>query len=80
MNITITKKEFDELLERIQMLNDIALSALCLKMNIENGFPPRLDALNRDLGMFQRRFGEVRWPGKPPSLWIKRKVSNDRPS
>jgi len=52
-------RSYEELEERIRMLNDIALSAICLKMNIEHGFPPTLDALNRDLGAYQRRFGGV---------------------
>jgi hypothetical protein len=51
------ERDFKELLERNRMLSDIALSAVCLKLNIENGFPPTLDALNRDLAAFERRFG-----------------------
>jgi hypothetical protein len=49
----------EELVERILLLTDSALSALCLKLNVEH-FPekvPPLDALNRDLDAFTRRFG-----------------------
>jgi trimethylamine:corrinoid methyltransferase-like protein len=47
------------LTERIEMLNHIALSAIALKLNIESGFPPTLHALNRDLALYQARFGGV---------------------
>jgi hypothetical protein len=57
--VNIRKSTHDELLERNRMLSDIALSAICLKMNIENGFPPHLHALNRDIGAFQRRFSAM---------------------
>lgn len=50
-------EQIEDLRERNRMLNDIALSAIALKMNIENGFTPSLYALNRDLEAFQRRFG-----------------------
>jgi hypothetical protein len=43
--------------ERNRMLSDIVLSAVALKLNIEHGCPPKLDALNRDLNAFQARFG-----------------------
>lgn len=49
----------DELVERNRLLTDIALSAVCLKLNIENGFPPHLHALNRDLGAWAQRFGGI---------------------
>jgi hypothetical protein len=52
-------RRIEELEERSRMEADIALSAICLKLNIEHGFPPRLDALNRDLAAFQSRFGGV---------------------
>jgi len=47
----------NSLSERCRMLSDIALSAICLKLNIEHGFAPNLNALNRDLAAFDRRFG-----------------------
>lgn len=50
----------DDLEERIQFLNNIALSAVGLKVTIEAGLWPTLDALNRDLDAFQRRYGEVK--------------------
>ena len=49
----------EELVERNQLLTDIALSAICLKLNIEHGFEPHLHALNRDLDAFARRFGDI---------------------
>ena len=55
--VVMPAADYDELLERKRMLSDIALSAIALKMNIEHGLPPLLDALNRDLDAFQRRFG-----------------------
>jgi len=54
MLLTVSVKE---ILERNRMLSDIALSAACLKLNIEHGFKPSLHALNRDLAAFDRRFG-----------------------
>jgi hypothetical protein len=57
--ITMDAKEYGELMERNRMLTDIALSAVCLKLNIEHGFTPTLDALNRDLDAFRRRFGGI---------------------
>jgi hypothetical protein len=57
--VQVPRSYFDELQERIEMLNHVALSAIALKMNIENGFPPTLHALNRDLALFQVRFGGV---------------------
>jgi hypothetical protein len=53
------REEFEELRERNRMLSDIALSAVCLKLNIENGFTPTLHALTRDLDAFDRRFGKI---------------------
>lgn len=41
------------------LLTQIALSAFALKINIE-GFPPSLDALNRDLDTFARLFGRFK--------------------
>jgi hypothetical protein len=55
MLLTVSVKE---ILERNRMLGDIALSAWCLRLNIEHGFQPNLNALNRDLAAFDRRFGE----------------------
>jgi hypothetical protein len=55
--VQIPRSGFEELHERIRMLNDIALSAIALKIRIEHGFPPTLDALNRDLDAYQRWFG-----------------------
>lgn len=55
----ITAALIEELVERNQMLSDIALSAIALKLNIEHGFPPSLHALQRDLDAFHRRFGGV---------------------
>ena len=55
----VKKAEVEELLERNRMLSDIALSAVALKLNIENGFPPHLHALNRDLAAFSARFGGI---------------------
>ena len=46
------------LTERNRLLSDIALSAHCLVMNIENGFTPSLHAIKRDLGAFHARFGQ----------------------
>jgi hypothetical protein len=55
--VSIDADRYDEMLDRIRMLSDIALSAVALKLNIENGFSPSLHALNRDLATFQARFG-----------------------
>ena len=47
-----------DLLDRMRLLTDIALSALAMKLNVEYGFnPPPLHAIKRDLNAFQRRFG-----------------------
>lgn len=61
--IVIGINDFDDMRERIRLLSDIALSALALKMNIEHGFLPALDALNRDLAAFERRFGHIQIEG-----------------
>jgi hypothetical protein len=51
-------QDHEEMQERIRMLNDIALSAIGLKMQIEIGIKePSLHALNRDLDAYKRRFG-----------------------
>jgi hypothetical protein len=54
--VVMGRRDYDELMERNRLLSDIALSAIALKLNFENGFPPRLDALNRDLDAFDARF------------------------
>lgn len=48
-----------ELEERVQMLTDIALSALALKLTIEHGFTPSLHALDRDIDAYAARFGPL---------------------
>jgi hypothetical protein len=52
-----------ELEERIRLLNEIALCAVALVINVEAGFnPPPVDALKRDLNAYRTRFGEVVLP------------------
>jgi hypothetical protein len=64
MQVSIAKEELDNLQERVRLLSDIALSALCLKLNIEHGFTPVLHALDRDLRAFRMRFGDLSEKGE----------------
>ena len=56
MRMQIDSEKYEELWQRIQMLSDIALSAIALKLNIEHGLPPNVHALDRDLAAYQARF------------------------
>jgi hypothetical protein len=56
----VSRAEYDDLKERNEMLRDIALSAVALKLTIEHGLPVTLDALNRDLDRYAKRFGHER--------------------
>jgi hypothetical protein len=60
--LKIMISDYEELLERIRLLNNIALSAVALRISIEAGFKPDLHALSRDLDAYQRRFGGVLEP------------------
>lgn len=54
----------EELTDRIRMLNDIALSAVALKLNLEHGITaPSLHALNRDLNAYQKKYEGVKGNG-----------------
>jgi hypothetical protein len=69
----------EELAERNRMLSDIALSAVGLKLNLEHGLPPTLDALNRDLDAFDARFKsalDVAIPQGPNELERLRKEND----
>ena len=57
--VVLSQNDYNELQERLRMLSDIALSATCLKLNLDHGFKPSMHALNRDLAAFQARFGGV---------------------
>ena len=57
--VDLSTKSRKELLERIWYFEQIALSALALKLTIEHDLEPNLTALDRDLDAYQRRFAEI---------------------
>jgi len=57
--VVVSREAFKDMQDRIRLLTDIALSAVALKLNIEHGFEPHLNALNRDLAAHNKRFGGI---------------------